>query len=280
MQKNKIILVIALGLMISPVLALHAEETVNTTASTNVTTQLPVNNEINQAAKDNRQAIIDKAKQERDNIKTDLKAKLGDIKNSTTATLDQKKAEITDLKNKTIEDLKNSKIAIQEELKANLDKKITALKANIDARKTELEKNITEKSNEIKVKLAAKAQEKVKATLENIYSKLTNQVENLNGVDVKIQARIDTAAKNGKDVSAAKAQYAIAKAALDKAIVDVSATKTISIDQTTTATSKDTLRSLVKTVEDSMKAAGVEYKKVLPLIPTVETGVSSTSVTQ
>ena len=309
MHKNKIVLMLALGLMISPFFAVQAEDVVTSTTTltgtdptvqTNVSSDIKEGfknkikdiqnnakleaNKIKQGAQDAQKNIIDTAKQQKDNLNNDLQTKIGEIRNSTTLTAEQKVAEIKDLRDKKIADLKETMQVKQEDLKANVTKKIEDLKSNIETRTAEITKQIEAKKGEIKTKLEAKAQENVKTLLEKIYNNLNSKVEKLTGVDVTILAKINASSANGIDVTSAKAQYTIARAALDKAITDIAATKTISIDQTSIQTSKETLRALVKTAEDSIKAAGVEYQKIIPLITTtndtkVETTTTST-VTQ
>lgn len=232
MQKNKIVLVLALGMILSPVFALQAED-VSSSVSADANVQVQTNNDIIKNSLESRKAIINNAK---------------------------------DIINKKIEDIKTIRDATIADLKANIEQRVAALKTNIEARKAEFEKKITAKKDEIKTKLATKAQERIKKLLDNIYGKLDKKIEKLGEVDAKILAKINTAEVNGVNITAIKAQYTIAKAALDKAIVDVSAAKTASINQTTIQTSKDALRSLVKIAEDSIKAAGAEYRKIIPLI--------------
>jgi hypothetical protein len=251
MQKNKIVLFLALGMIFSPLFVLQAEDT-STSADAGANVSVQKNIDIIKNSLENRKAIINNAK---------------------------------DLINKRVEDIKAIKDTTIANLKANIEQRITALKTNIEARKAEIEKKIAAKKDEIKTKLAAKAQERIKKLLENIYGKLNNKIEKLSEIDAKILAKINTAEVNGVNVAAAKVQYTVAKAALDKAIVDLSATKTASIDQTSIQTSKDALRSLVKTAEDSIKAAGAEYRKIIPLItlPATSTKVeteTSASVNQ
>jgi hypothetical protein len=303
MHKNKIVLMLAFGIMLSPLFVLQAADVITpttTSTSADATVQANVSSDIKegfknkiqdiqnsakqeatkikQEAQDAQKSIIDAAKQQRDNLNNDLQTKIGEIRSSTTLTAEQKVTEIKDLQDKKIADLKAAIQVKQEDLKANVTKKIEDLKSNIDTRKAEITKQIEAKKSEIKTMLVVKAQENVKALLEKIYANLNSKIEKLTGVDVTILAKINASSANGIDVTSAKAQYTIARAALDKAIIDIAATKTISIDQTSIQTSKETLRALVKTAEDSIKAAGAEYQKIIPLITiTTDTKVETTT---
>ena len=283
MKKNKIVIFLALGMILSPVFVLRAEDT---STSADATTNVPVqkNIDIIKNSLESRKAIINKVKEESSSIRQDFKNQVQTIKDSASLTATEKQTQLKDLINKKIEDIKAIKDTTIADLKANVEQRVAALKTNIEARKAELEKKIIAKKDEIKKKLESKAQERIKKLLDNIYGKLNNKIEKLSEIDAKILAKINTAEVNGVNIAAAKAQYTVAKAALDKAIVDLSATKTASIDQTAIQTSKDTLRSLVKTAEDSIKAAGAEYRKIIPLItPATDTKVeteTSSSVNQ
>jgi len=211
MQKNKIILVLALGMMLSPLFVINGELTTTTTANTNVNTQTQ-------------------------NIKRDPI---------------QEKAKL-------------------EEMKAKLMKETEILRKNLETRKAEIEKKINDNRVEKKVRLESKAQEKVKVILEKIYNKLNEQLGKLSRVDVKLSLKINAFEKEGRDVSLAKAQYTIAKTALEKARVEILAERMIAVNQVTLQTSKGTIRELVKTAEESIRTAGAEYRKILPLLAKVE----------
>ena len=118
---------------------------------------------------------------------------------------------------------------------------------------------------------------------------LNNQLDRLSKADARIGEKLDSLKAKGVDVSASSAQYIVAQTALAKAKVDVEATSSLSTEQAGTETSKETLRSLVKTATDSIRSAGAQYKEVIKLLPKgsakaevkVETNTStSTSVTE
>lgn len=211
MQKNKIVLVLALGMMLSPLFVINGEVTTTTTANTTVNTQ-------NQNIK--RDPIQEKAK--------------------------------------------------LEEMKAKLMIETEILRKNLETRKTEIEKKINDNRVEKKVRLELKAQERVRIILEKIYNKLNDQLGKLSQVDVKLLLKINAFEKEGRDVSLVKAQYTIAKTALDKAKSEILTATMISADQITKETSKETIRELVKTAEESIRTAGAEYRKILPLLAKVE----------
>jgi len=211
-QKNKIILVLTLGMMLSPILALQAAGATNTTKA-NTHTQ----------------------------------------NNTQPNTIENKNAiKVTP--------------AELEALKAQLMKGTDAFKKDLDAKKITLGQQISADKTAAKIKLTAKAQEKVISALDSIYTKLNTQIEKLSQVDIKILNKIDTAESKGSNVVQAKAQYTIAKAAIDKATADIIASRTVAVDQTNTATSKEALRTLVKSSQDSIQVAGDESRKLLSLI--------------
>ena len=280
MQKNKIVLMLVIGIILSPIFVLQAEETPEAT-NTSTTIQIKTTKEIRQGAKndiknlkesvrkevnDTKKNIIASSKEQSVAVKQDIEKQIEIIKTSTILTAEQKKIEIQKLQEKRIADLKVIIEARQKEIKSNVGAKITALKNNIEARKIDIKKIISEKKDIIKKKLATKNQEKVKAMLEKIYTNLDSRIEKLTSVDIKILAKINDSATKGIDVTVSKAQYTIARTALDKAITDIAATKAVSIDQTKVQTSKEAIRALVKTAEDSIKIAGTEYRKIIPLI--------------
>lgn len=201
MQKNKIIIILAIGIIFSPVFIINAEVVPTATTSTNTT---PIN------------PTIDKAK--------------------------------------------------MEELKAKLMKETEIIRKNIGTSKTEIEKSILSIKNQVIKKLSVATQEKVRTILDNIFNKMNTQIAKLLQVDIKILAKINSLDKNDVNLTGAKAQYNIAKAALDKANADTLAARTVSSNQIITGTSKETLRTLVKTSEENIKKAGAEYMKIIPII--------------
>jgi hypothetical protein len=161
------------------------------------------------------------------------------------------------------------------------------MKLKFETRKEELKKKIEVRKGELKIKLEDKAKERVKNILANMWKMLNNQLDRLSKADTRIGEKLASLKEKGLDVSKASAQYTVAQTALAKAKLDVEATSSLSSEQAETETSKETLRSLVKTASDSIKSAGAEYRKIFPLMPKepveveVETSTSaSTSVTE
>lgn len=155
------------------------------------------------------------------------------------------------------------------------------MKMEIETRKKDMLKKLNSSVDEKKKKLEAKAQEKVKKSLMNIFKNLNNQINRLSKVDIKIGERIKTLKEGGADTTLQEAQYVKAQAALAKAKVDVEAANSTSIDQVNNTTSKETIRGLVKTAEESIKAAGKEYMQIIPKLPEakVKTEVDTKSST-
>ena len=211
MKKNKIILVLSVGLLLSPFALVKAVEAVPLVETTTIKT--PTTNNAND--------ILDE------------KAKIAD-------------------------------------LKARLVKETAAIKNNFETKQVEIEKKIAAKKDITKKKLEAKAQEKVRVTLEKIYNKLNSQIIKLSQVGIKISTKIFGFENDRRDVTDAKVQYNLAKIALEKATSDVLATRMVAVSQIAKETTKETLRDLVKTAEESIKNAGSEYRKVLPLLARLE----------
>lgn len=151
-------------------------------------------------------------------------------------------------------------------LKAKLMKETEVIKKDLEAKKLEIQNKIAERKDVVKKRLEVKAQERIKITLDRIYNKLNIQLNKLEAVDVKISTKITALEKEGKDVIAVRAQYDIAKQALDKAKGELSATRMVGSEEITKETSKEALRETVKTAEDTIRAIGAEYRKVLPLL--------------
>lgn len=206
MQKNKIILILAMGLLFSPFIGVKAE-TVAPTDTTSVN---------------------------------------GETTSPTKGTAAEK-----------------AKIA---GLKAKLMKETEVIKKELEAKKLEMQNKIAEKKDVLKKRLEVKSQEKVRLALDRIYNKLNIQLSKIEAVDVKISTKIAAFEKESKDVTAAKAQYEIAKQALDKAKEELSATRMVGAEEITKETSKEALRETVKTAEETVRAIGREYRKILPLL--------------
>lgn len=157
-----------------------------------------------------------------------------------------------------------------QKLKVGLNKKTETIKQDFESKKIEMGKKISAKKDIKKKKLDAKAQEKVRVTLEKIYNKLNDQINKLAQAGIKISIQIYGFENDRRDVTDAKAQYNVAKIALEKATSDVLASRIVALGQVTTETSNETFRDLVKTAEESIKTASGEYRKVLPLLANLE----------
>jgi hypothetical protein len=162
-------------------------------------------------------------------------------------------------------------------LHANAVRKVEALKENMDARKKALEARRVELKAQIdKIKaeqkdarmkkLDEKAKERVAGKLNDIYKNLDERIARLTKVDVEVAARITKIGSSSVDISAAAALLVTAQTALSKAKTDVDATKAALAAEANASTSKEAIRALVKTAEDSIKAAGAAYQKVIEAI--------------
>lgn len=201
MMKNKIIFVLAIGLMFSPFASLVAVETIDTTA-----------------------------------VKTIPK--------------------VSDAEMKKNADALNAQV---------LKEQIDNLRNSVQARGLEIAKTLSWDTTNKKIKLEVKAQERVRVIMNKIYTKINDQLSKLSILDNRMSSKINAFEQEGKDVTTLKAQYTIAKAAIEKARVESISTSTVFSSEISLEISKEDIRSLVKTTEESIKTAGGEYKKLLPL---------------
>lgn len=258
-NKEKIGIVLVLGLLVIPLLKLQAEDD-DIRTGTNIKVE----------AEDSRQL-----------------PKLGTPSTVRTLLDDDKDSENESERENESEGSKiRANIGVKTEVKqSSVDK--ARVQTEIDARKKEVTQKVAGLRAEVKVKLDVNAQDRVKKLLGNIFNMFTNQIDRLTKVDARIGEKIASMKASDVDVTAAEAQYIKAEAALAKAKIDVAATNSASIDQTSATTSKEELRALVKIAEDSIKACGKEYMQILSMLPEKNTDTkvetktsSSTSVKQ
>ena len=282
MQKNKLAILIALSLVFSPMLSVQAEKG-SSNGSVDVKTDLDIRPL--PPERDPKFPKLRSTDDEKDMPRPGV-VKFMDKKDDSTDDMDDDKGGLRikeegrfrmGLK-KSVDD--DNRPQLSEEEKAEM-------KVKFEARKEELKKKIEVRKGELKIKLEDKAKERVKNILANMWKMLNNQLDRLSKADARIGEKLASLKEKGLDVSKASAQYTVAQTALAKAKLDVEATSSLSSEQADTETSKETLRSLVKTASDSIKSAGAEYRKIFPLMPKepveveVETSTSaSTSVTE
>lgn len=141
----------------------------------------------------------------------------------------------------------------REEFQKDIQARREALKKQLEARKVE--------KNEKKQKLDEKKKNVVNSALKNIYDRLQNKIAQLANIDARLNAKVAELKAKGNDTSTTTAFLVSAKVALEKAQIDVDATKALSAEQTATSTSREILKSLVKTAEESIKSAKDAYMK-------------------
>jgi rRNA maturation endonuclease Nob1 len=282
MQKNKLAILIALALVFSPMLSVQAEK-----GSSDGSVDVKTDSDIRPLppTRDPKFPKLRSTDDGKDMPRPGV-VKFMDKKDDSTDDMDDDKGGLRmkeegrmrkDLKSSTDDD---NRPELTDEQKAEMKKKY-------EVRKAELKSKIETRKGEIKIKLEDKAKERVKNILANMWKMLNNQLDRLSKADARIGEKLASLKEKGLDVSKASAQYTVAQTALAKAKLDVEATSSLSSEQAETDTSKETLRSLVKTASDSIKSAGAEYRKIFPLMPKepvkveVETSTSaSTSVTE
>ncbi len=278
------------GLVLSPVASIAHAQDAGATQPTATPTSAPVNKplpprpgagliqqrkDINTNARDTRKGILQEGKMERDDIRASTTEKIRMIRESGTSSPERRK-EVMDARKEGREDMMDSRKDQREDMMKNREGRVEALRENNEAfkklmetRKEELAKKFAPKKGEKKVKLKDDKKEKVRIALENIFKHLTAQLNNLVSLDKRIADKINARKTAGTDVTAASAQYTVAQTALEKAKTDVAAAQALSIDQSVASTtSKTALHGLVKVAEDSLKAAGGEYRKIIPLLGT------------
>lgn len=160
------------------------------------------------------------------------------------------------------------------DMKADMKLNMEQRKAQVEVRKIELKKQIEAKKVENKQlkakKLDERNKQKVGEKLGKVYARLSERLMGLTRVDAELTMRLNRMATSGVDVAPIRGLQATAQIALAKAKVDVEATKTLAAAEVNSTTTKETLRALVKTAEDSLKAAARAYKtaidaaKILP----------------
>jgi|GEM_PF-6621621 len=196
---------------------------------------------------------VEKARTERVEIRTDAKAQFNVTKEGVRTGSTTKDAIMADRK------------ARVEALKENQAKFKTAM----EARRKELSAKLKENKEARSVKLEIAAKQRINVQLGNIFNRLNQHLEKTIAIDARIAERLNAMDEEGKNVEAAAEQYVKAQAALGKARTDIAAAKALTSEQTATtspAVSKEALRTLVKTADESLKAALVEYRKVVELL--------------
>lgn len=157
----------------------------------------------------------------------------------------------------TTKALRDNRASTTEALKANREAMIKEVK---DRRET-LKKQLEGRKNEKKQKLDDKKRTVVNTALQNIFKKLTEKIARLTNIDSRLNAKVVELRAKGTDVSTAVNLLATAKLTLEKAQVDVEATRAIATEQVGTSTSKEILKGLVGTAETSIKSSVEAYKK-------------------
>ncbi|MES3005614.1 MAG: hypothetical protein V4664_01560 [Patescibacteria group bacterium] len=159
---------------------------------------------------------------------------------------------------------------IRQALKENRQTTVQALQTNqatfrasIEARQAELKTKIKSIIAEKKTKLEDAARERAMKHLKSIFNNLTARISRLQNADQKLATRINEATTAGANMSTTTSLYTIAQTSLEKARTDVEAARAAVSEEISLETSKEVLRTLVKTAEDSIKIAAEAYKKTL-----------------
>jgi chromosome segregation ATPase len=148
---------------------------------------------------------------------------------------------------------------------------------DIKEKRDELKKKLETLKKEKKQKLDEKKKGVVNTALKNIFARFSERIEQLTNIDTRLGAKTTELQTKGTDVTNTIALLTSAKTALEKAKVDIEATKTLASEQTSTSTSKEVLKSLINTADASIKSAKDSYKKVGESLRPFLEGSTSTS---
>lgn len=209
-----------------------------------------VRKDIRQIATSTRQTVIQNGKDMAQGIRVDAKAGVMSRASTTKALRDNRAS--------TTEALKANRASTTAALKANRE----AMIKDIQARRDVLKKQIDAKKGEKKQKLDAKKKVIVEGALQNIFRKLLEKVSKLVSIDNRLNGKIAELRAQGIDTTTATSLLFTAKASLEKAQIDVEATRALASEQASTSTTKEILKSLINTAETSIKSSADAYKKV------------------
>ena len=236
-------------------------------------------------AAETRKGIIQDAEATRATIRQDAQAAVKNLREQNTG----KPLDIRmDVKNIRMEAQASStadRMKAQAALKANMTVRVEALKENreqfktdMEARKEAMSAKIEQQKKQMqekRTKLQEAAKARVQEQLKTIFARFDARVASITQIDTKIATELNTRATAGADTTAATAQYKIAQTALEKAKADIEAAKSLAATEVSADTSKETLRTLVKTAEESLQAATVEYRKTIELLRPKKTATSA-----
>lgn len=206
--------------------------------------------DIRAIATSTRRTIMQAGKDAAKNIREEAKDGLMNRASTTKALRDNRAS--------TTEALKGNRASTTEAMKANREAMLKEIKVRQDA----LKKQIEAKKGEKKQKLDDQKKAVVAGALQNIFKKLIEKTAKLAVIDGRLNAKVTELRIKGTDVTTEASLLVDAKALLEKAQVDVEATRTLASQQAATSTSKEILKSLVNTAQASIKTAADAYKKV------------------
>lgn len=217
-----------LTLVLVPLFNINAQDVTSTTTNTNTKGRIPVRQIIREA----REEIRDERSKARAEVR------------STTTSAEKVKE-------------------IQERVKADIESKKAELKAEVQ--------KIKNANKAIQVKrLDDKAQGRIARELGIISNKLNQRISRLSRVDSEITRKLNALAlfstTSAEAIASLRASQKVSADLLLKARVDLDAARTTILAETSTTTSKEVLRSLVKTVEASIATAAESYRKLFSAV--------------
>jgi len=207
-----------------------------------------------------RKEIKAEARDDRKEIRIEVKAS-GQIGASTT------RAALQENRQMMLKALRENASTTREEIKAKREE----LKVKLEARREEIK-------NEIKKRLDDNAKNRIEKRIENVYGSFSNRIERLVNADAALTAKVNASQSEGVYLETTISLLTTAQGLLSKAKLDVEATKGIVIDELTTETSKEQIRLIIKTANESIVAAAKAYKDAVQNYRAVLQAHSTTSV--
>lgn len=179
-----------------------------------------------------RQALQDELQEKRDALKQGIQQKRDTVKQEVQQRRDTMRQEIEQKR---------------EALRAEIEKRREAFKAEAEARREELRK-----------KLGEKRAERIEQFFARMVEKFQNAIERMKKFADRVEARINKAAENGKDVASVREQLASARLKIveaEKAVEDAKAQYTEAAKDTDFKVAFKKVRDIVHAAAEKMKAA-------------------------
>jgi hypothetical protein len=194
--------------------------------------------------------------------------------------------EIRDIRREGVQDVRTirSSASSSEKSKALRDE----MKAQIEVKKIEIKKEVEEVrgayKEAVQKRLDEKAKDRVQSRLDEIFKKITQNLNKLSKVDSEVLRRVKqisskTDLVSAETIASLNASYTTANALLVKAKADANVTKTTIATEISTTTSKEVIRSLVAQTDLNIKNVAESYKKIIDSIKDIRKSIESATST-